>query len=76
MPSGTICEPLTWSCSRELGHEAAEHGHAAATQLLLRHAFCLQEGGKLSCPGIKHADAKRTLSHLLQEAERNGAAAR
>ena len=46
---------------------AARQGHAAATQLLLRHAFCLQEGGKLSCPGIKHAAAKRTLAHLLQE---------
>ena len=55
---------------------AARQGHAAATQLLLRHAFCLQEGGQLSCPGIKHAAAKRTLSHALHEAERNGEAAR
>ena len=55
---------------------AARQGHVAATQLLLRHAFCLQEGGRLSCPGIKHAAAKRTLSHALQQAERNGEDAR
>ena len=52
---------------------AAHRGHVMATQVLLRHAFCIvREGGRLSCPRSNEAAAKRALARLLAAAENEG----
>lgn len=77
-PARTTSGPGWTSWEGEGGEQtplliAAYQGHAAAVQLLLRHAFCTDEPlGRLSCGAIREPAAKRAMARVLAAAEEAG----